>query len=183
MPIQNRVLAFPDGDSMELLATAAMTGGDHVAARIFFKGGGPRVRRHFHPRQTERFEVVQGRLAVEVAGSLRVLGPGEQMTIPAGARHQHYAVGPEDAIAIETMTPGLDFDYQLESVFGLGADGRFRGVTKLVHVLVWMHSMRSAIHLAGLPVWLQRAAGAIVDRPARWAGVRAVYARYSGEER
>lgn len=183
MPTTDRPLAFPGGDSMQLLATTAMTGGAFVRARIVFKGGGHRVRRHLHPRQVEHYEVLAGRLAVEIGRTVHVLGPGERITIPLGVRHRHYAAGPEDAVAIETMTPGLDFDYQLESFFGLGADGRFGGLTQVLHALVWIHSLRSAVHLAGLPVWLQRTAAAIVDRPARWAGVRAVYARYSGEER
>ena len=49
---------------------------------------GPLPPAHLHPRQTERFTVLEGTLRVVVGGAEARHGPGESFTVPPGTSHQ-----------------------------------------------------------------------------------------------
>jgi hypothetical protein len=49
---------------------------------------------HFHPSQTERFEVLEGAMRTLIGGEERTYGPGEPFEVPAGTPHQMAAEGP-----------------------------------------------------------------------------------------
>jgi quercetin dioxygenase-like cupin family protein len=167
---------------MELLETSAMTNGARVRARFVFAATGVRVPEHLHPCQEETYEVISGKLTYLLNGTKHVAPAGSTVHLPRGVSHQHFSEGPEDAIAVQTMTPGLDFDYVLETVFGLGSEDRLRGVTVFVQGLVLLQKMKAAFAFAILPVWFQEALAWIVTPFAYRLGYRAVYQRFSGEE-
>jgi quercetin dioxygenase-like cupin family protein len=50
---------------------------------------------HVHPGQTERHEVIEGRMRIRTGGVTRILGPGDAFETPAGRPHTHAA--PDDA--------------------------------------------------------------------------------------
>ena len=49
---------------------------------------------HLHPRQAERFEVLEGAMRTVIDGSEHRYGPGESFDVPAGTPHQMAAEGP-----------------------------------------------------------------------------------------
>ena len=49
---------------------------------------------HLHPKQAERFEVLEGTMRAIVDGEERVYGVGESFEVPAGTPHQMAAEGP-----------------------------------------------------------------------------------------
>src|SRR6266511_2200305 len=49
---------------------------------------------HLHPRQGERFEILEGSMRAIVDGEERVYEAGESFEVPAGTRHQMAAEGP-----------------------------------------------------------------------------------------
>ena len=56
---------------------------------------------------------------------------------------------------IQTITPGLDFDYIVENLFGLGSEGRgVQGLDNIAQGLIWIHKMKGPFFL-GAPVWIQ----------------------------
>lgn len=64
--------------------------------------------RHYHPNQDERFEVLEGRLTVELGSDpARVLRTGDVLEVPRGTAHRMWNAGPEAARATWTVTPGL----------------------------------------------------------------------------
>jgi cupin domain len=67
----------------ELLVMEASYGGD-----------GSLPPEHFHPRQEERFEVIEGDIRAIVDGEERRYGPGDTFEVPAGSRHQMGAETP-----------------------------------------------------------------------------------------
>lgn len=63
---------------------------------------------HWHPRQHERFEVLAGRLAVEVDGEPpRVLRPGDTIEVPPRTAHRMWNAGAELARASWRVSPAL----------------------------------------------------------------------------
>lgn len=184
MPTINRKLVLDSGDSVELLETSAMTGGERVRARLVFKAGGLKVVPHIHPHQDETYEVISGKLTYLLDGAKNVAPAGTTVVLPRGISHQHYCGGPEDAVTIQTMTPGWDFDYLLENVFGLGSEGRaIRGLDNILQGIVWLRRLKSGFFLAGIPIWMQRALAWIATPILELFGYRAVHQRFSGEER
>jgi quercetin dioxygenase-like cupin family protein len=55
--------------------------------------GGVAPPKHFHPGQSERFEVLEGTLRARVDGTEHQLSAGDTLDIPAGAVHQMWNEG------------------------------------------------------------------------------------------
>ena len=49
---------------------------------------------HLHPKQAERFEVLEGSMRAIVGGEEKVYGQGESFEVPVGTPHQMAAEGP-----------------------------------------------------------------------------------------
>ena len=182
MPYINKPIVLASGDSIELLETSGMSGGERVRTRIVFAAGGIRVPPHVHPLQDETLEIISGRLTYILARKKYVADAGTTVRLPRGIGHRHYSEGPEDAVTIQTMTPGLDFDYLLENLFGLGAEGKLKGIFFPIFLIVQVGKMKSAFLHAYIPQWFQKAVAAIVTPIAYLFGYRAVNKRFSGEE-
>jgi quercetin dioxygenase-like cupin family protein len=182
MPTINKPIALPSGDVIEILETSATTGGEYVRSRILFAVGGLRVPAHIHPHQDEEYKVVSGKLTYFLDGEKHIADAGTTITLPRGIRHEHYSEGPEAAVTIQTLKPGLDFDYLLENLFGLGAEGHLKGISYFLQLMVILAKMKSAFVLADIPIWLQKTVAKMVTPIAYVFGYRAVYERFSGEE-
>jgi quercetin dioxygenase-like cupin family protein len=167
---------------MELLETSDMTNGARVRTRFLFSATGARVAKHLHPYQDESYEVISGNLVYLLNGTKHVAPAGSSVRLPRGVPHQHFSEGPEDTLAVQTMTPGLDFDYVLETIFGLGSEGRLGSVSYILQGLVMIRKMEGPFALAILPLWFQKALAWMVTPFAYRLGYRAVYQRFSGEE-
>jgi quercetin dioxygenase-like cupin family protein len=182
MPTINKPIVLASGDSVELLETSAMTGGAYVRSRFVFAAGGLRVPAHKHPLQDETLEIVSGRLTYYLEGKRHVADTGTKIVLPRGVGHQHHSEDKEAAVVIQTMTPGLDFDYLLENLFGLGAEGRLQGIQYSIYLIVILGKMKSAFVGANLPTWFQKVVAKIVTPILYLFGYRAVNKRFSGEE-
>jgi quercetin dioxygenase-like cupin family protein len=56
------------------------------------EGGMPPM--HLHPRQTEQFEVLSGRMETVIGGETRTYEAGATFDVPAATAHQMRAIGP-----------------------------------------------------------------------------------------
>lgn len=178
-----RKFVLPEGDSFELLESAAMSGGKRVRARIVFKRAGFYVVPHIHLCQDETFEVLTGELTYLLDGKKHVASAGTTVVLPRGKAHRHFCETGEEVVLIQTIEPGLDFDRFEESIFGLAEEGKLTPVLRLfVQSLVWARRMKSVTVGADAPVWLQRALAVVIAPMAELFGYRAVYQRFSGEE-
>lgn len=74
---------------------------------------------HFHPRQSERFEVLEGELHVLVGTERLVLGPGETAVVPAKTNHCFYTVDSVADLPVE-LRPAGTFERGMRIVEGLG---------------------------------------------------------------
>jgi mannose-6-phosphate isomerase-like protein (cupin superfamily) len=78
--------------------------------------GGDPPRAHYHPAQDERFDVLEGELMVDLAGTQRVLGPGEQIAVPRRTVHQMWNAGSEPARATWQVTPALQTEEMFRAI-------------------------------------------------------------------
>jgi quercetin dioxygenase-like cupin family protein len=83
-----------DGFRLRLLRTGADTDGELLEMEATYGGAGGMPPEHLHPHQDEHFEVLEGRVRVEVEGTELRYRAGEAFEILAGTRHRMAADGP-----------------------------------------------------------------------------------------
>lgn len=83
-----------DGFRLRLVRTAAETGGEVLEMEAGYGGTGGLPPEHVHPRQRERFEVLDGTIRAVIDGTERRYGQGETFEVPAGTSHTMTAEGP-----------------------------------------------------------------------------------------
>jgi quercetin dioxygenase-like cupin family protein len=76
------------GFRLRLIRTADETGGELLEMEASYGGGGGMPPEHLHPRQIERFEVLEGTMRAIIGGTEHRYGPGETFEVPAGTPHQ-----------------------------------------------------------------------------------------------
>jgi mannose-6-phosphate isomerase-like protein (cupin superfamily) len=83
---------------------------------------------HVHPQQEETFEVLSGVLDVWIDGRWREIGPGECITVPAGAPHTIGNRHSEEVRALNAHTPALGFPDYMAGLHDLVHSGKVRAL-------------------------------------------------------
>lgn len=111
-------------DAVTFLETSEESGGERSLGELEVSPGG-KVTPHYHLSYTERFAVIEGRLSVRVGDDHRVLGPGEELTVPIGTLHAWSNASTERTVAHVELRPGQPgFETSLRVAYGLAADGK-----------------------------------------------------------
>lgn len=185
MPTKGQILRNPiSGDTYEFLETAKDTQGEYVAMKAVINGKGKLVPDHLHTLQEESFEVLSGQLTIWHDGRLSVLSAGEKITLPRNKPHNHYNDATDPVVYMHIVTPALDFDYLIENLVGLAADGKSKqGKYGLVQQLVTLKYLDSKTFLADVPIGIQQVMMNTIAPLGRLLGYRAVYKKYSDIEK
>jgi quercetin dioxygenase-like cupin family protein len=185
MPTKGQIISNPmNGTSYEFFETARDTNGERVTMKAVIKQKGQLVPKHFHVFQDETFEVISGQLTVFFEGQTKKLSAGEKITLPKGIPHNHYNGDDTELTYMHTVTPALDFDYLIENLAGLAADGKSKnGKFGLVQELVTLKYLDSKSYLADIPIGVQKVLMHTIAPIGRLFGYRAIYKKYSGIEK
>jgi quercetin dioxygenase-like cupin family protein len=185
MPVKGQIIINPtNGDSYEFLETAMDTNGERVTMKANIQSKGQLVPNHFHVFQEESFEVISGKLTVILEGHTRLVAAGEKITLPKNTPHNHFNNEDTSVSYLHSVTPALDFDFLIENLVGLAADGKSKnGKYGLVQELVALKYVDSKSYLADIPVGVQKILMNIVAPLGRLFGYRAIYKKYSGIEK
>jgi hypothetical protein len=152
--------------------------------RATIKGKGKNVPNHIHTLQDETYEVNSGQLTIWINGNTMFLLAGEKITLPKNKPHNHYNNHDEPVNYIQTVTPALDTDYLVETLFGLAADGKSNnGKYGLIQELVILKYLDSKSFLADIPIGVKKVLMNVVASIGKKMGYRAVYKKYSGIEK
>ncbi|MDQ1583905.1 MAG: hypothetical protein QOF36_1959 [Microbacteriaceae bacterium] len=79
---------------------------------------------HWHPAQSEHFEILAGTLRVIYGRADRILRPGDTVDIPAGTPHQMWNEGEVPAVVTWRTTPRGRTEQWYARVAQLNEDGR-----------------------------------------------------------
>jgi len=82
------------GMRLRLIRTGKETDGELLEMEASYTGEAGMPPEHLHPKQAERFEVLEGRMRAIVDGEERVYEEGESFDVPPGTPHQMAAEGP-----------------------------------------------------------------------------------------
>jgi quercetin dioxygenase-like cupin family protein len=122
----------PHGYLLRLVRTAAETDGEVLEMEATFGGTGALPPEHFHPRQVERFEVLEGTIRAIIGGTERRYGRGETFDVPAGTPHQ---MGAEEPSRMRwEVRPALRTAEFFERLYGDGPDSA-RAATSIADFL------------------------------------------------
>lgn len=185
MPKINQVITNPlSGDRYEFLSIPNDVNNDHIILKATIKTKGALVPNHYHIFQDETFEVESGELTIWLNGKERTLKAGEKLVLPKNVPHNHYNNEDIPVSYIHTVSPGLDFGYQIESLVGLAADGKSKnGNYGLIQSLVFLKYLDSKTYIATIPIGIQKVLMNIIAPIGRALGYRAIYKKYSGIEK
>ena len=112
------------GERFTFLHTAASTGGELLAFELGLKPGGAVPIPHVHPIQTERFEVVAGRMRFRVGFRHVIAEAGDVVEVAPGVMHGFANAGDEDARVLVEVRPALAMEEMFAEVVALAKAGR-----------------------------------------------------------
>jgi mannose-6-phosphate isomerase-like protein (cupin superfamily) len=146
------------GQTITFLATAQETDGAELVIEALMRPGAF-MPPHRHLLQEETFEVVAGTGTFTVARRHILVGPGEQIRIPAGVAHRFRNRSGEDVRVRATLRPALRSAELFERLFRLGGEGKVNklGAPNPLTTAQLIREFREEFfYLATVPVWLQR---------------------------
>jgi quercetin dioxygenase-like cupin family protein len=88
------VIKGPGGFELRLVKTGAGTNGEVLEMEATYGGTDTLPPEHFHPQQTEHFEVLEGDVRAIIGGVEQHYATGEKFDVPAGTPHQMGAEAP-----------------------------------------------------------------------------------------
>jgi mannose-6-phosphate isomerase-like protein (cupin superfamily) len=143
---------------------------------------------HTHKSQSEHYRVITGTFGVHIDGEDHVMGPGEDIYVPAMVPHYWWNEGTEEAHVILEFRPAETIDAFFETMFGLSRDGKLdiqrhpgrppsaRPKNLLQAVAL---SYDHGIGICDVPAPIQRYFFPVAVLVGRTFGIRGSYAKYS----
>lgn len=170
------------GERLNFRRTAADTDGAAVLVETTVRSGGFVAAAHVHPYQTERFEVLSGTLGISLGGETMTARPGEKLTIEPGTAHRFWNAGENDLRFLAEITPALEFESLIETMFGLAAAGKTnsRGLPNPLRLAVIAKAHFDTVRLPYPPAALQRLGLTLGAPLGRALGYEPTYAPASG---
>jgi mannose-6-phosphate isomerase-like protein (cupin superfamily) len=167
------------GERIVFHQTSRETNGEAVVFETFVQPNGFVAAAHVHPNQEERFEIVSGTLGLKVGGGEIVSGPGETLTVPAGAPHRFWNAGDEEVRFRCEVRPALNFEQLLETMFALAAAGKTnkKGMPNPLRLAVIARAHFDVVRLPFPPAFLQRLGLAFGAPLGRLVGYGPTYVR------
>jgi len=115
------VIELTPSERLVLVTTTVESNGELLAMEAHYGPSGRPPPEHYHPRQEERFTGVSGTVTARVAGVERTIGPGDQLTIPAGVKHSFWNAGGEEAVLRWEVRPALRTERMFEELAAAGS--------------------------------------------------------------
>jgi mannose-6-phosphate isomerase-like protein (cupin superfamily) len=112
------------GETIRFVETAADTDGERVVIDVLVEPNGFVASAHLHPYQTEVFEVVEGELTFKLGRATVTAMAGESVTVEPGMAHKFWNATETAARFRCVISPALQFEKLLETMFGLANDGK-----------------------------------------------------------
>src|ERR687896_565664 len=114
--------------------TAASTGGELLGFDLGLAVGGAVPIPHVHPIQTERFEVLDGRVRFRIGLRTRVAGPGDVVEVAPGVVHSFANAGDDETRLHVEVRPALAMEEMFAEVVAMARAGRMtdRGLPRNV---------------------------------------------------
>lgn len=154
------------GERFVITTTTAASNGEVLAFDFFLAPGGSVPMMHAHLKQAESFRCKRGTLTVKLEDGTRTLGPGDELTLPAGTFHALANLGDEEVYCeVEYRPAGRSEDFLKIGGAYIVATGKEPGLLDVVSFLRGVD-----LYVKGPPLWLQRALFGALEPVAKLLG-------------
>jgi quercetin dioxygenase-like cupin family protein len=147
------------GERFTFTETAASTDGELLAFDFGLRPGGAVPIPHVHPIQTERFEVIDGRVSFRVGRRRIQAEPGDVVEVEPGVAHSFANAGDDEAKMRVEVRPALAMENMFADVVAMAKAGRMnrRGMPRnLLELATLARKYDQEAHAPLLSVRLQR---------------------------
>lgn len=167
------------GESIQF--TAVPEDGEDVLRFNWRSKPGGTITEHVHPYQQERFIIVAGEAHFTLNGEESVVGAGETLVVPVGARHSEANRGQVEIVGVVELRPALRSRQMHEAFAGLSTEGKTtpRGAPKnplQLGATLW--HFRRENRVTSPPTWVQNLVIPPLAALARVCGVRGYHANW-----
>ena len=171
------------GERLVFHETSTETGGERVVFETIVRPGGFVATAHVHPFQTERFDAIAGTLGMRRGKEKIELRPGDLAVIEPGTPHSFWNAGDDEAHFVCTVTPALQFERLIATMYSLAADGKSnkKGMPSPIRLAVIANNHFDDVRLPLIPQSLQKLALALGASVGRLLGFAATYDSQPGE--
>lgn len=138
---------------------------------VDFKGPPP----HYHPRQQERFEVLEGTAQLKINGQAHILQAGQSLSVPPGAIHTWSNGGNTQVRIITEFRPALRIENFFESLYLLPYIKHTDNLARPALFQMALLSLEYESYLPGIPMRLQKLLFLLLKPTALLFGYRARY--------
>ena len=148
------------GERFTFTDTASSTNGELLAFDFALRPGGAVPIPHVHPIQTERFEVVAGRMRFRVGLRTVIAEPGDVIEVAPGVAHSFANAGDEEARLRVEVRPALAMEDMFAEVVAMAEAGRMnrRGMPRnLLDLAALARRYDQEAHAPLMSVGVQRA--------------------------
>jgi mannose-6-phosphate isomerase-like protein (cupin superfamily) len=170
------------GERLTFLSTADSSGGELFRAELTMQPGDYVVRSHIHPKQEERFVVLEGRWGWKRGRETGVAEVGESVAIPPGVPHHQWNAGDGPVRVYQEHRPALTAaEVFFETYYGLSRDGKLTdsGDVRPLQAAVLLPEVGDFIRPTSPPLFMQDALFGVLAVIARRRGYRARYPEYA----
>jgi len=110
-------------DTATFIKTSEETNGEYSLVEIqLYKSDGPPL--HFHKSFSEKFEVIEGILYLQIGKEKKILKSGEAITVPKGVHHKFYNISNDLVKFNITFQPGyVGMENFIKIIYSLAQDG------------------------------------------------------------
>ena len=160
MAYAGQIISNPvSGERITFLRTAADTDGELLAIELELTPDGHVPGMHVHPKQEERFEVLEGTMTFRMGRRKITARAGDVVTVPAGRAHKFANGGDTRAVCRVEVRPALDMEVLFETACALAEEGKVlrSGMPKPVHLALFVHRFRDEVKAPFPPAFIQRA--------------------------
>ncbi len=181
MAYKHKIIRNPfTGQEIRFLQTAADTAGTLLEMESTYTPGSVEPPMHYHPVQTEHFEILTGEMSVKIHGATRVLKVGDTLEIPPNTPHAMWNHGTISATINWQARPALNMEEFFETLMGLAADGKTKpnGMPGLLQISMLMKRFSGVIRMIKPSFPVQRVVFGVLSPIARLLGHRSVYDKY-----
>ena len=160
-----------------VLISGEDSGGEVVRAELWAPPGARVSAPHSHPQQSERFEVLEGRLGTRSGDETGTALPGDIVEVPPGRVHDWWTEGDEPARVIVEVRPAYRFVEAIMTGWGLAAAGRTnaKGRPGLLQIALLAQEWDDTIAYASPPRWVQRVMARALGPIGRRRGLKGSY--------
>ena len=162
------------GDKAKFLITAEDSNGELLRAELSVKTGGEGPPLHYHPVQSEHFEVVKGELTLICNGNKMVLKPGEKYIVKPNEAHKWSNESTEELIIIGELRPALKTEFFLETMYSLDVQGKTnkQGLPNTLQFAAILNECYGELFIVGPPIPAQKFMAKVVGGFAKLIGYK-----------